>query len=103
GETDSRDGMAERRRGRGPEAERTVDVEPAAVIVYDRRDLLQRIERARVHVAGLGTDDRWAVEPAQDLAERIGPHPALLIRGDPMNPRSAETQQLERREDRDVL
>src|SRR5207253_6343967 len=73
-----------------------------AVVMDDRGDLLEGIERARVHVAGLGAHDRRAVEPAEGLAERVGPHPALLIGGDAMNASSAKTEHLERREDSDV-
>ena len=42
-----------RRRRRGPQAERAVDVHPGAGRVRARADLGERIERAGVHVAGL--------------------------------------------------
>ena len=64
-------------RGGGPEPERAVDVEPGAVLAADGGDLRERVEGARVHVAGLGADDRGPV--AERVAQRGGVHPALVV------------------------
>ena len=76
---DAVDEVPERGRRRGPEPERAVDVEPRACVVRSARDLAQRIDGARVHLAHLRADDRRAVEAGERRRERAGPHPALLV------------------------
>ena len=75
--------------------------DPRAVFVGDGDDLLERVERAAVHVAGLGAHDRRPVEAGQHLAQGVGSHPALGVAGDPTDarPLAAQAEHLERRVD----
>ena len=81
GELDAGDRCTQLGLGGSPEAERAVDVEPAAVLADARSAIAaQRIEGAGVHVAGLGADDRRdRSDAAAIVAQRVGPHPALLV------------------------
>ena len=65
--------------GARPEAERAVDVQPAAALVHDAGELAQRVDRAAVHVAGLRADDERAVESRECVAQRVGAHPPLPV------------------------
>jgi hypothetical protein len=58
-------------------------VDPRATLVRDRDDLLERIERARVHVARLGADDRRPLDPREDVAKLVDPHATTIVGADP--------------------
>ena len=66
------DEVPQRRAGRGPQTKSAVDVQPRTRLVRDVGDLLQRIDRARVHVAGLSADDPRSVVARERLAKRDG-------------------------------
>ncbi len=70
----------------------------------DRHDPVERVVGAGVHVAGLRADDDRPVDRGQLRAERVEPHPALVVGGDPPHavPLAAHPEHLERGVDRDV-
>ncbi len=90
-----------RRRGR-PHAERSIDVQPATVRTDGGGDVGERIERAAVHVARLRADDRRARDGREHVAQQVGAHAALRVRGDAPHARSADAEHLQGRKDRDV-
>ncbi len=103
GPVEARDAVAQPGRRGCPQPEGAVDVEPGVrSLAHGVDDLRQRIEGAGVHVAGLGADDRRAVEASQRLAQRVRAHPALLVGRDAVDPLPPEAEHLERDEDRDV-
>ena len=63
-------------------------------------DLVERVERARVHLADLGADDRRRRRPSQRFAQRTRIHPTLRVGGDRLG--CAEPEQAEGAVDRDV-
>ena len=65
------DEMAERRAGRGPQPERTVDVEPGARALDRVRDRDEVVEHASVHLARLRADDRRPLGGGERAAERL--------------------------------
>ena len=72
-------------------------MDPRAALVRDRDDLAERIEAPVFTLpAWAQTIDR-AVDARQDLAQRLGPHPALVVSGDRADPFAfpAESQHLE--------
>ena len=90
-------------RARGcPQAERAVDVQPRPMTTCDVRDLVDRIEGARVHVAGLRADDRRAVAARERRRERVALHPALIVSGNPLDLPRSDPQQAQRSDDRHV-
>ena len=70
----------------------------------DRDQLVERVEGAGVHVAGLGADDDRAIECREGLAQGVGAHPALVVGGDAADALALppHAEHLERRVDRDV-
>ena len=89
-------------RGRRPQPEGAVDVQPDAARAAGLGDLRQRVEGAGIDVPGLGADDRRAVAPVERRGERIGAHAPLAVGLDPRHPLGAEAQHLQNREDRDM-
>ncbi len=85
---------------RSPEPKCAVDVKPGAALLRGSRDLLERIERTGVHLAGLSTDDRRTVVSRQRPAQGLGHQPALRVRRDLLG--SAKPEQSQRSVDRDV-
>ncbi len=77
-----------------PNAPSTCSQAPAARV--RSRDLRERIERARVDVAGLHAHDRRGRERRQ----RVGAHPALLVDGHPHEPVAPEADEPERLDQR---
>ena len=74
------DEVAERRRGGGPETERSVDVDPACpALTRCRRDLAHGVEGARVDVAGLRADQGRAGFARQCLGQGVRAHRALAV------------------------
>ena len=69
--------LAARRRGGGPEAEGAVDVDPGVALAGPVDDRFERVEGAGVHFAGLGDDDRGAV----DVRQLARDEPALVVGG----------------------
>jgi hypothetical protein len=103
GIAESRDERPKRRCGRGPQAERTVDVEPRIRALADRGDDLgQWIEGTGVDVARLSADEDRPVDSREDLPERVRPHPALAVGSDAVDAATPQAEHLERGEDRDV-
>ena len=90
------------RGSRRPQTERAVDVAPGAVRAAGRDDLGERVERARVHVAGLGADDGREVGAGQRLAERAGAHAALAVGRHELDGVAPEPEQPQRVEHGDV-
>ena len=74
------------------------------MLVSDRDDLVECIERPGVHVAGLGADDDRPIDGRELGAERVGPHPALIVGRDAADAVTlpTESQHLERGIDRHV-
>ncbi len=102
GELDPGREVTERRRGGSPQAERAVDVQPGALVAAERRDLVERVERARVHLAGLRADDGRARDPAKRVRQPVEAHTALGVDVDPDCRRGPEPQQAQRAVDRHV-
>jgi hypothetical protein len=73
-----------------PQAESAVDMEPGAVLCRCVRDLVERIERAGVHLSRLRTDDRRIVAFTQRVAQGRQVHPPLVIRVDNLGRAQAE-------------
>ncbi len=98
------DPVAQRGHGRGPDPERAVDVDPGAALVRDRDQPVERIEGPGIHVAGLAADDDRAIDRRERFAQRLGTHPALIVRGDPPDALALtpQAQHLERGVDRDM-
>ena len=96
------DQMPEGRRRRGPQSERAVDVEPGAGLCGRIRDQLERVDRPRVHVPGRRADDRRALELPKRRAQRVGKHPALVVRLDRKHAGGAEAEEAERPVERGV-
>ena len=96
------DEVAQSGRGGRPQAERAVDVHPGPVVVGEPDRLGERVERARVQVAGLQADHRRTAgrAVAERPAQRIGPHPSLIVDLDPF--RSAEAEVAQRQMNRGV-
>src|SRR4051812_20028739 len=102
GPLDARGEATERRRGRGPEAEGTVDVVPGAMLlreVGDRRDV---VAGARVHLAELRADDRRAGGPAELVAQLVDSDPALVVDRDRPHAAGPEPDEAERTVERPV-
>ena len=83
-----------RRRGRGEEPERAVDVHPRAVLVGHLDRLGERVEGAGVHVAGLEQHDRRTVRSGSERGrQRFRDQPALVVRSDDLRGAEAEVAQ----------
>ena len=89
---------------RGPQTERAVDVHPSVARVGRRADLVDRVERAAVHVPRLRADDqrRVVARARARRASASGAHAPLLVGGNPLGRRVAEAQVAERDVDRRV-
>src|SRR5215218_5295508 len=85
--------MPQGRTGGGPHPERPVHVHPG--VTSRVADVIQRIESARVDVAGLGADDSRSRRLGQGGTEGIRPHAALFVRGYGAQARGTETQKAE--------
>ncbi len=68
----------------------------------DRDALPQRVERAAVHVAGLQTDDRRAVNRRDGFAKRRRQDPALVVHVNPSDASRTQPIHPDRVEQRDV-
>ena len=90
--------MAISRRGRRPEAECAVDVDPRPFFARASADLRGRIERTGVDVPCLEANDRPVVEDRQ----RVDPHPTLSINRYAGDALMAESEQRQRLQQRDV-
>ena len=86
------------RGGGGPEAERSIHVHPSSRPVNPVSDLPDRIESARVDIAGLGTDNGRPVK----RREAIRDHPALSVDRAPQQASPPESQHGQRFHDRRV-
>src|SRR5580765_135887 len=85
------------RGGRGPEPDRAVDVQPRRAVLADEvGQRPDRVEGARVDVARLRADERRARVARERLGERVGAHPALVVRGDPLGLAGAEPEEAQR-------
>ncbi len=96
GALDAADVVAQRIACRRPQAERAIDVQPRAVRRGEIGDGVDRIERARVHVAGLRADNRRAALRLQRRGQRIRLHPALIVGCDAHQLARAESDQPQR-------
>lgn len=86
-----------------PQPEGAVDMEPGvAPLPHHIGDLVDGVEGARVHIARLRADDGRPVARGQQLAQRLGEHPALRIGRRALQPAAAQTEQLRSDGDRDV-
>ena len=68
GASDAGDEVSQRRRGRRPQAEGAVDVDPGAVLGRRVAHLVERVEGAAVDLAGLRAHDRRARRAAASAA-----------------------------------
>ena len=74
-----------------PNAPSTCTQAPCSCAAVD--DLVERIERAGVHVARLRADDRRPASRRGDVAaQRVGAHPALVVDGDELDRGAAEAE-----------
>ena len=85
-----------RRRGRGPQAECAVHVQPRLRTARVGDDRIERIGGACVHVAGLGADDRGR----RDRRQCVRAHPALGVGGNGEHAHAAEPEEPERLDER---
>src|SRR5262245_38012154 len=75
---------------------------PGGVLMRHIADLAQRVERAGVHVPGLGAHDDRTVTSPQLLAEHVGAHPALVVRGYDSDALAAKAEITQRKLEADV-
>ena len=94
--------MTKRRAGRCPETDCAVDVEPRAGCRRRVCSSVEVVEGAGVDVAGLDTDDRRPVCPAELVPERFHDHPALLVGRNLMDGGSADSEEPQRPVERRV-
>ena len=93
---DPADEVPERGGDRRPQPERAVDVQPSAGLSNSRRDRLDVVARAGVHLADLRADDRRSVvEP-----KLVDDHSPLVVRADDLG--CAHAEQSKRPVDSDV-
>ena len=85
-----------------PESERAVEVQPRPPRLAGVRDRVEVLERAGVHLAGLGDDDRRAVRLGEDVGQERCPHASLVVDRDEPHLPGAEPQEAERAIDGDV-
>ena len=84
-------GNEPRTRGGGPESDSTVHMQPATVCVRDVRQCADRIDRARVHIAGLAADDRRATGVRGECrGQRVRPHRTVGVCLRALDARGAE-------------
>ena len=87
------DQVPQRRARRCPKAKGAVDVKPRAGFVSDVGDLLERIDRARVHVAGLSTNYPRSIMARERVAKGDRHHPTLRVGRHRHDARGAEPEQ----------
>ncbi len=86
-----------------PQPERPVDVKPdVGMLADDRDDTFDRVERAGVHLAELGADDRRLGSPLQGVSQGVRVHAALVVARDPLGAAAPQSQVAEGVGDRDV-
>src|SRR3954471_16371862 len=79
---------------RGPQTERTVDMNPGIATARDRDQFGEAIEGSDIEVAGVEHEDgRLFAVRLQGLRQRLGREPALCIAGQGRHGALAEAQQ----------
>ena len=86
----------------GPQPEGAVHVHPRAVLARGLHDLLERVDRAGVDVAGLGAHDRRPAPLPQGGRERVAAHGAVAVHRHAHDPALAEPHDAQRAQHGDV-
>ncbi len=92
----------QRRRRRGPQPERAVDVEPRAGLRRRVGDRVEVVARAGVHLAELGAHDRRPAAGGELGAQRVDEQPPLAVGGNLADAARAEPDEPERAAERPV-
>ena len=93
---------AQSRGGAGPQPECTVDVYPGTDLAAQGKNLLEGVERARVHLARLRADDRRDLDVAKCRLQRLDAHATLAVDRDAASRAAADPDETEGAVDRHV-